>query len=120
VSTNPENPELWLDAHLSQYLPPWIQTTFGIKCRHVLGLGLREAKDPRIFAASRSAGIILLTKDPDFVELVRRQGPPPQVILLTCGNRSNDALKVILGRGLPLALARSFAGEPIVELLGGE
>ena len=109
-------PELWLDASLSQYLPPWIEATFGVKCRHLVGLGLRSVEDPEIFAAARAANCVFLTKDSDFADLVRRAGPPPYVILLTCGNQSNDGLKAILHRGLPLALARCIQGDSLVEL----
>ena len=46
-------------------------------------LGLREAKDPEIFAAARLAEAIVLTKDADFVELVERLGPPPRLLWIT-------------------------------------
>ncbi len=93
-----------------------MEETFGIKCRHLLGIGLRAAEDPDIFAAARTADCIFLTKDLDFADLVRRRGAPPRIILLTCGNQSNDALKAILRRGLPPALKRSFDGEPLIEI----
>ena len=37
---------LWLDAHISPQLAPWIHDTFGIDVIHVRDLGLREAEDP--------------------------------------------------------------------------
>jgi predicted nuclease of predicted toxin-antitoxin system len=37
-----------------------------------------------------------MTKDSDFVDLVERLGPPPQIIWLTCGNTSNLRLREIL------------------------
>jgi predicted nuclease of predicted toxin-antitoxin system len=79
-------------------------------------LGLREALDPPIFAAARAAGAVVLTKDADFADMVTRLGPPPQVLWLRCGNTSNAALRVLLARDLPAALARLAAGEPLVEL----
>jgi predicted nuclease of predicted toxin-antitoxin system len=117
VSSDPKQLELWLDAPLSQHLPPWIQEAFGLKCRHLLGLGLRSAKDPAIFAAARDADVIMLTKYSDFVQMVQLHGSPPRVILLTCGNRSSAQLKSILARGLPAALARVRAGAAVVELI---
>ena len=39
---------LWLDAHISPQLAPWIHDTFGIDVRHVRDLNLREAEDPDI------------------------------------------------------------------------
>ena len=40
----------------------------------------------------RQGNVIVLTKDSDFVQLLERRGPPPQVVWLTCGNTSNLAL----------------------------
>jgi len=116
VIATPPQAEVWLDASLSQYLPPWVEATFGVKCRHLLGIGLRNAADPDIFAAARAAHCVFITKDSDFAELVRRQGAPPSVILLTCGNQSNDELKQVLLVGLSHALERLRAGEPLIEI----
>ncbi len=35
---------LWLDAHISPQLAPWIHDTFGIDVIHVRDLDLREAE----------------------------------------------------------------------------
>ena len=69
---------LWLDAHISPKLVPWIHDTFGINVLHVRDLGLREAEDPDIFYKAREADAIVITKDRDFVELLGRLGPPPR------------------------------------------
>ena len=71
---------MWVDAHLAPALAQWMAVTFGIEAVAVREIGLRDAEDPRIFAAAREAGVALLTKDSDFVELLTRLGPPPQVI----------------------------------------
>ncbi len=60
----------------------------------------------------------MLTKHADFVELVERLGPPPQVIWLTCGNTSNAALRLILKDALPKALDLLGQGEALVEISG--
>ena len=77
---------VWLDAHLSPAIAPWLETTFGVKSVPVRDLGLREAQDPPIFAAAKAAGVVVMTKDADFAEMVERLGPPPQVLWLRCGN----------------------------------
>ncbi|MBX9585091.1 MAG: DUF5615 family PIN-like protein [Gemmataceae bacterium] len=107
---------LWLDAHLPPSVAPWVAAGFGVGCVAARDLGLRDALDPPIFAAARVAGAVVMTKDADFAEMVRRLGAPPQVLWLRCGNTSNAALRELLSRELPAALARLAAGEPLVEL----
>jgi predicted nuclease of predicted toxin-antitoxin system len=85
----------------------------------VRDVGLRQAKDRVIFAAAREAVAIILTKDADFAEMVEREGPPPQVIWLTCGNTSNAVLRGLLKGALPKALEILGKGEPLVEISGG-
>ncbi|MDP2794585.1 MAG: DUF5615 family PIN-like protein [Sulfurisoma sp.] len=107
---------IWLDAHLSPALATWLTEEFGQPAAHLRQLGLRHAKDHEIFAAARKENAILLTKDADFVDRVRRLGPPPAILWLTCGNTSNLALRVLLGATLPRALALIESGETLVEI----
>lgn len=57
-----------------------------------------------------------MTKDSDFLLLLDKWGPPPQVILVTCGNTSNAHLKQILTKTLPKALELLNVGEQLVEI----
>jgi len=57
-----------------------------------------------------------MTKDDDFVRLLERHGPPPQIIWLRCGNTSNAYLRQLLGVTLPDVLAMLESGEPLVEI----
>lgn len=41
---------------------------------------------------------------------------PPAILWLTCGNTSNEALRVLLGATLPRALALIESGETLVEI----
>ena len=70
---------LWLDAQISPSLAPWLRMRFGIEAHPVRDLGLREAEDLTIFSAAKTAGVIVISKDSDFVELLDRPGRPPQV-----------------------------------------
>lgn len=81
-------------------------------------LGLRSAEDLVIFAGARDDGAVVLTKDRDFVDLVARLGPPPQIIWLTCGNTSNAFLRDVLREAWPHIAALLVAGEPLVEIGG--
>lgn len=108
--------KLWLDAHLPPKLVPWLRTEFEIEAAAVRDLGLRDSKDREIFDAARRRVVVVMTKDIDFVHLVERLGPPPQVLWLTLGNTSNRRLREVLARRLPGALALLRRGEPVVEL----
>ena len=107
---------LWLDAQLPPSIAAWIATIFGLNCSAVRDLNLRGAKDPLIFEAARAAGAVVMTKDWDFVELLRAKGPPPAVILITCGNTSNTKLRQVLSRSLADAIRLIESGEPLVEI----
>jgi predicted nuclease of predicted toxin-antitoxin system len=109
---------IWIDAHLFPAIATWIKSTLGISALALRDLGLRDAEDTEIFEAAKSQGIIFITKDSDFVNLVNRFGQPPQIILLTCGNTSNDRLKQILQSNLLEALELLASGEPLVEISG--
>lgn len=109
---------IWVDAHLSPALARWITAECQHPARPVRDLGLRQAKDQQIFDAARQPGIIILTKDADFAELVERLGPPPQVLWLTCGNTGEAALRVLLKTALPRALQLLEQGECLVEISG--
>ncbi len=107
---------LWLDAHISPKLVPWIQDTFSADVVHIRDVDLRHAEDPDIFYKARTADAIVVTKDQDFVELLDRLGPPPKVIWVTCGNTSNAHLKTIFLKTLAGALELLKQGERLVEI----
>lgn len=109
---------IWIDAQLPLAIASWITATYGIPAVAVRDLGLRDADDRDIFAAASAQDAIVLTKDRDFAALVERQGTPPHVIWLTCGNTSNTRLREILALTLPDALTLIQAGEPLVEIGG--
>jgi predicted nuclease of predicted toxin-antitoxin system len=109
---------IWIDAHLSPAIATWITMTFSITAIALRDLGLRDAEDPEIFEKAKAQGVILMTKDSDFVDLVDRLGSPPQIIWLTCGNTSNAELRRILSLTLLDALAQLQAGEKLVEITG--
>ncbi|WP_019500276.1 DUF5615 family PIN-like protein [Pseudanabaena sp. PCC 6802] len=109
---------IWIDAHLSPAIATWITDTFGITAVALRDLGLRDAEDPEIFEAAKAQGVIFMTKDSDFVDLVERLAAPPQIIWLTCGNTSNARLREILSSTLPDALELLSSGEKLVEISG--
>jgi predicted nuclease of predicted toxin-antitoxin system len=107
---------LWLDAQLSPSLAFWFRRTCAVSCFPVRELGLRDATDHDIYMAARNAAAIVVTKDIDFVRLLERHGPPPQILWLTCGNSSNDRLLQILTACWPAISALLRNGERLVEV----
>lgn len=107
---------IWIDAQLSPVIATWINENSSINAVAVRDLGLRDAEDEAIFAAAKKAGAAVMTKDSDFLDLLDRHGPPPQVLWLTCGNTSNASLKRILASTLPEAIPLLNVGERLIEI----
>lgn len=107
---------IWLDAQLSPRLALWITRNLGVEAWAVRDRELRDATDDRIFAAARSADVVFITKDKDFADLVERQGAPPKVIWLRCGNTSEARLKEIFSKHLTEAIRLLESGESLVEI----
>lgn len=107
---------IWVDAQLSPRIARWIAANFPVAATPLRDLGLRDAGDEEIFAAARTANAIVLTKDSDFAHLLERQGSPPKILWLTCGNTSEVALQQILSRHLRTALGLFAGGEDLVEI----
>ena len=107
---------LWLDNQLPPALAAWIRNTRSIDCRPVRDLNLHRATDAEIFSAARAAQAVVVTKDADFIDLLEQHGPPPQVILVTCGNTSNARLRELIESAWPSILPMLERGEALVEL----
>jgi predicted nuclease of predicted toxin-antitoxin system len=108
--------KLWIDVQLPPSLCAWLHAGFGVESSRVQDAGLREADDADVFDALRREGEVVLTKDEDFIDLVTRLGPPPQILWLRVGNCSNDDLRAFLQIVLPQALDALRRGDPVVEL----
>jgi predicted nuclease of predicted toxin-antitoxin system len=107
---------IWIDAQLSPDLASWISANFRVEAHPVRDLGLHRAKDREIYQAAREVGAVVMTKDSDFLELLERFGPPPQVLWITCGNTSNERLRQVLQSALSPALKLLERGESLVEI----
>ena len=108
----------WLDANLSPKLAPWIEKEFGKKCVALRDLKLHFAKDQEIFKAARKQQAIIISKDSDFQDMVLEQGPPPQILWVTCGNTSTVRMKQIFTKSFLEAIALLKSGEALVEIMG--
>jgi predicted nuclease of predicted toxin-antitoxin system len=107
---------VWLDAQLPPKLAPWLRNDLGLDAVALRDLSLRDADDGEIFATAKAARVVLISKDSDFIDLVQRLGPPPQIVWLTCGNVTNARLKIVFARAWPSVATLLAAGEAIVEL----
>jgi predicted nuclease of predicted toxin-antitoxin system len=97
-------------------LAAWLSTTHGVEAQALRELSLRDAADIEIFRAAQQAGVVVISKDSDFVELVSRHGTPPQLLWITCGNVTNRKLHEVFDKTFPAALAALIAGEAIIEI----
>lgn len=109
--------KLWLDAQLSPLLALWMsEQGWNVEAVAVRDVGLRDATDPVIFQAARDSGVIVMTKDRDFIRLLDQQGPPPQVIWLRVGNCGNAAIRQVLSATFLRAMELLERGESWVEI----
>ena len=92
--------------------------SIGVEARHVKDLDLVGASDPGIFDAAKLADAVVLTKDRDFVDLVKRLGAPPKVIWVTCGNTSTREMIKLLESTFEKACNFLSSDEPVVEIKG--
>jgi predicted nuclease of predicted toxin-antitoxin system len=70
---------IWVDAQMSPAIAAWISSTYAVSAVAIRDLGLRDAEDKEIFEAARQEKAVVMTKDSDFVLLLDKLGPPPQV-----------------------------------------
>lgn len=111
--------KVWVDAQISPAIARCLQDEFGADACALRDIGLRDAEDAVIFQAARSAAaVVVMTKDSDFVSLVERFGPPPQIVWVRCGNTSNANLRAVLLKTWAEALRHLEAGDALVEIRG--
>jgi predicted nuclease of predicted toxin-antitoxin system len=110
--------KVWLDAQLSPVLANWMRSTFQLTAFPMRDLGMLKGSDEHIFMRAKKEADIVITKDKDFVALLERLGPPPQVIWITMGNTSNARMKSALQMRFPEALDMFAKGESLVEITG--
>ena len=102
---------------LSPALARWMTDTCdGIAAFSLERLDLRHAKDGPIREAALGAEAVMLTKDSDYTEAVRRDPSQPSVLWVRVGNTSTPAMRHLLSVGLASALDAIRRGARVVEL----
>ena len=110
--------KIWVDAQLSFAVVKWLTASLNVEAVALKDASLRDAEDAGVFFAARKHGAIVMTKDADFVELLLKHGPPPQVLWITCGNTSNARLKELLAASWDDVVELLKKGEPLIEIGG--
>ena len=104
-----------IDAQLPPGLADYLEV-LGHHASHVDRIGMRGASDAEIFRHAREIDAVIITKDVDFLTLVRAIDTPPQLVWIRVGNVTNAALKTLLDRVLCELVQALEAGEMIVEV----
>ena len=104
-----------IDTQLPAGLSNWLRDR-GHQAEHVLEIGLAQAKDALIWNYASEHNSVIITKDEDFAEWVRRGRPGPSVVWLRIGNTSNHALFLWLEPLLPLIIRKLELSERLVEV----
>lgn len=108
----------WLDAQLPPGLARWINESFdGCDATPLCDLGLATASDPRIYDEAARANAVVVSKDRDFVRLWHERRPMARIVLLDCGNTTNQRLRRILEPVLPGIIERLEAGETFINVV---
>src|SRR6185437_13833969 len=87
----------WIDAQLDPELAAWLGSQFGVIAKTLNEIDLRDATDVELFAAARRfSGIVIVSKDGDFADLVTQHGKPPQVLWLRIPNMRTVKIQQLL------------------------
>jgi predicted nuclease of predicted toxin-antitoxin system len=104
-----------IDTNLPSALGSWIADQ-GHTAEHVLALGIAQAKDSAIWAAASETNAIIVSKDEDFADMVRRTQHGPCVLWLRTGNGTTASLLRLLAPIWPAVEMRLESGERLVEV----
>lgn len=95
---------LLLDENLSERLLVQLEQQFP-ESTHCRMVDLGGAPDARMWEHARAHGLVLVTKDEDFVTLSVMRGSPPKVVWLNIGNAGNAETAALLLRHANAILA---------------
>ena len=80
------------------------------------GVGLAQSKDTQVWRYAQENGAVVVTKDEDFAEWVRRGRPGPAIVWLRIGNSSTRALLAWMEPLLPAIVRQLEQGDRLVEV----
>jgi predicted nuclease of predicted toxin-antitoxin system len=88
----------------------------GHEATHVEDVGLLAARDSEIRPFAARAGMVIVTKDEDFVIKRQLSARAPSVVWIRTGNTTNRALTARMKPVMEEILMALAEGEPIVEV----
>ena len=83
---------------------------------HVRDLELASSPDSAIWDHAGASGFAIMTKDKDFAERARREGPPPTVIQIRLGNCPVVKLEAVVRDNAGWIATAVSSGEELVEI----
>ncbi len=104
-----------IDNQLPPALGNWLRER-GHDAEHVLEVGLAQGKNTPVWRFADERGAVLISKDEDFAEWVRRGRSGPQVVWLRIGNSTKRELFSRLEPLLPAILRQLEQNERLVEV----
>jgi predicted nuclease of predicted toxin-antitoxin system len=104
-----------VDTQLPKALSGWLSGR-GHPAEHVLDVGLGQSKDTPVWRYAHQNGAVIITKDEDFAERVRRGRAGPAIVWLRIGNSSKSALLRWLEPLLPAIVRHLEQGDRLVEV----
>jgi len=104
-----------IDNQLPSVLAGWLQER-GHDAEHVLNVGLAQGKDTPIWRYAQEQQAVIVTKDEDFAEWVRRGRVGPQVVWLRFGNCTKRELFAWLEPLLPAIIRQLEQGDRLIEV----
>ena len=103
-----------VDQQLPPVLADWLHDQ-GLAAFHVRDLGLKDSPDQDICAEASRDGSVVISRDEDFVRLLRERGKG-RLIWLRVGNCSNASLLSILETRWAFISERLRLGDPLIEI----
>ena len=88
----------------------------GMDCQHVLDVGLAEASDAEICRYAEEHNAVIISKDEDFLHLVKRPESRLKFVWVRLGNCRTAALLSAVDHFWPTLESCLDAGDRIVEL----
>jgi predicted nuclease of predicted toxin-antitoxin system len=104
-----------VDNQLPPALARFIQYDLGAEALHVVDLNMRETSDRQVWRYASANGLIIVSKDEDFVNLYS-QAPTAGLLWVRLGNCRRAHLLGVLQRAWPRIAGRFASGDQFVEL----
>jgi len=104
-----------VDAQLPRQLARLL-TESGHHAEHLESVGLRHAKDSDVWDYALREHAVIITKDEDFMERLRRRREGPAIVWLRIGNAANAVLLASFMPLLKTVVDRLESGEKLIEI----